>query len=79
MGTDALWHDRFGPFGNTVLRSHFKITANPRSRVINKTLHGVSIQRRTPAIFQPRHLPPAPLINLYVHVGHPGIGNEHHL
>ena len=67
-----------GSLGKTLVFTRLKFTANTWPLLVNHTKHGVSVQGRTPAIFQPRHAPPAPLIYFNKIIGHSGIANEHY-
>jgi hypothetical protein len=65
-----------GSRGKTLVFTHRQFTANPWPLLVNQTEHGVSVKRRTPAIIQPHHAHPAPLIHLAITIGYSGIGDQ---
>ena len=61
------------------MTAHFKFPADPWPSLVNPAHHVASIQRRAPAIFQPRHGSAAPLVNRDKIIGHAGVGKQHDL
>jgi len=56
--------------------ARLKFTANKWAFLVNSALHGISVQRRAPAIIQPFHGHAAPLINFNKVSGYAGVANE---
>lgn len=65
-------------FDQTLVIAHREFSANPWPVLIDRTAHGVPVQRRTPAIVQSRHGHPAPVIDFNKTFRHAGIANQHH-
>lgn len=65
-----------GALLNALVFTHFEIAANLWTLFVNPALHGISIQRRAPAIFQSRHGHTAPLVGLDKMSGYTGITDQ---
>jgi hypothetical protein len=68
-----------GALVKTLVITRRKFPANPGSHFINRTLHGLAVNGRTPAIGQLRHELHPRLISFDQMLGDAGLGNEHNL
>ena len=67
-----------GPLGKTLVITHLEFTANPWTLLVNHTFQSVAVQGRTPAILQPSHAPPTPLVYCNILFWHSCIRNKHY-
>jgi hypothetical protein len=64
-------------FFPTLIRSHFKLSANPRPIFVNRTKVGISIHCGTPAIAKSQHRFSTPFIHGNMLIGHASIADDH--
>ena len=62
-----------------LIRTHFKLPADPWAVVINGAQMSLSIESRTPAIVETDHGFSSPAISFDMLFGNPGISDKHHL
>ena len=64
-------------FGDAFRCAHFELPANQRTFFVDGAHHAVPIQRGAPAVIQPQHDFPTPIVGIDKTLGHACVGDQH--